>query len=51
MLDLSYPVPDGGTMANEPTTPVVNTFTYRIRYGSDSLVPVHFVELNFERKP
>ncbi len=50
MLDLSFPVPDDGVGAKEPTDPGVNTLSYRIRYGSDSLVPVHFVELNLKRQ-
>lgn len=50
VLDLSFPVPGSGTGTNEPPDPGVNTFSYRIRYGSDSLVPVHFVELNLERQ-
>jgi Calcineurin-like phosphoesterase len=50
VLDLSFPVPDSGTGTKEPPDPGVNTFSYRIRYGSDSLVPVHFVELNLERQ-
>lgn len=50
MLDLSFPVPDGGAGTKEPADPGANTFSYRIRYGSDSLVPVHFVEVNLERK-
>jgi hypothetical protein len=50
ILDLSFPVPDDGVGAKEPAEPGVNTFSYRIRYGSDSLVPVHFVELNLERQ-
>ncbi len=48
ILDLSFPVPDGGSQ--EPPEPGVNTFSYRIRYGNDSLAPVYFVELNLERK-
>lgn len=50
VLDLSFPVPDGDPGTGEPTDPNANTFAYRIRYGSDSLVPVHFVELNFGPK-
>jgi Calcineurin-like phosphoesterase len=50
VLDLSFPVPDSGTGTNEPPDPVINTLSYRVRYGSDSLVPVHFVELNLERQ-
>jgi hypothetical protein len=51
ILDLSFPVPEQGAENKEPSEPSVNTFSYRIRYGSDSLVPVYFVELNLQRKP
>lgn len=50
ILDLSFPVADGGPETSEPAEPAANTFSYRIRYGSDSLVPVHFVELDFGPK-
>jgi hypothetical protein len=50
ILDLSFPVPDAGADAAEPPDPRANTFAYRVRYGNDSLVPVHFVELTLERK-
>jgi hypothetical protein len=50
ILDLSFPVPDGGVDVPEPPEPTANTFAYRVRYGSDSLIPVHFVELTLERK-
>ena len=49
ILDLSFPVPDDRTPTHEPAAPNANTMSYRIRYGSDSLVPVYFVELNLER--
>ena len=50
VLDLSFQVPDNGTENPEPLEPSVNSFSYRVRYGSDSLVPVYFVELNLQRK-
>ncbi len=50
VLDLAFPLPDGDSESREPSEPNVNTFSYRIRYGSDSLVPVFFIELNLERK-
>ena len=50
ILDLSFPVPEGGVDVPEPPEPPANTFAYRVRYGSDSLIPVHFVELTLERK-
>jgi calcineurin-like phosphoesterase family protein len=49
ILDLAFPVPDNAAQTKEPSEPGANTFSYRVRYGSDSLVPVHFVELNLER--
>jgi len=50
VLDLSFPVPEPGAATQETPEPAVNSFSYRVRYGSDSLVPVYFVELNLERK-
>jgi hypothetical protein len=50
ILDLSFPLPDGGLDAIEPLDPNANTFAYRVRYGHDSLVPVHFIELTLEWK-
>jgi hypothetical protein len=50
ILDLSFSVPDGGVDVPEPAEPTANTFAYRVRYGNDSLIPVHFVELTLERK-
>jgi hypothetical protein len=50
ILDLSFPVPDAGADAAEPPDPSANTFAYRVRYGNDSLIPVHFIELNLEAK-
>lgn len=43
VLSLSFPVP--GRSEPEPSEPSPGTFAYQIRYGGDSLVPVHFVEL------
>ena len=50
ILDLSFPLPDGGVNTPEPADPGPNTFAYRVRYGNDSLVPVHFVELTLQRR-
>ncbi len=50
IMDLAFPVPDGGPESPEPPDPAANSFSYRVRYGSDSLVPVYFVELNLERR-
>jgi hypothetical protein len=52
ILDLSFQVPDGGVDVPEPLDPTANTFAYRVRYGIDSLIPVHFIELTLQpRKP
>jgi hypothetical protein len=51
VLDVAFPLPTGDSETKEAPEPKVNTFAYRIRYGSDSLVPVYFVELNLQRKP
>ncbi len=50
VMDISFPVPDSRPESTEPANPRANSFAYRIRYGSDSLVPVYFVELNLERR-
>ena len=50
VLDLSFPVPDSGVDVPEPPDPKANTFAYRVRYGNDSLIPVHFVELTLGSK-
>jgi hypothetical protein len=50
ILNLSFPLPDGGANELEPAEPGPNTFAYRVRYGNDAHVPVHFVELTFERR-
>ena len=50
ILDLSFPLPAGGVNTSEPADPDPNTFAYRVRYGNDALVPVHFVELTLQRK-
>jgi hypothetical protein len=50
ILDLSFPAPEDTVEATEPSEPNANTFSQRISYGSDSLVPIYFVQLNFERK-
>lgn len=48
MLDLSFLVPEPASDPTEAIEPVPNSFSYRVRYGNDSLVPVHFVELKLE---
>ena len=50
VLDLSFPMPESGSEAGGSANPGVNTLSFRIRYGSDSLSPVYFVGLNFERR-
>ncbi len=50
ILDLSFQVPSGAADGVQPGDPSVNTLAYRVRYGSDYLVPVYFIELNLERK-
>lgn len=51
VVDLSFPEPDAGADAPEPPEPMANTFAYRVRYGSDTLIPIHFVELTLGRRP
>lgn len=46
LLDLSFLAPEPESDLNERREPVPNTLSYRVRYGNDSLVPVHFLELN-----
>jgi hypothetical protein len=50
VLDLSFPVPEREGETAGTSEPSANTFSYRVRYGGDSLVPVYFVELNLEHK-
>lgn len=50
ILDLSFPVPEGPAETAKALGPSANTFSYRVRYGSDSLVPIYFVEMSLERK-
>ncbi len=50
ILDLSFPVPEEAPGVREPTDPIPNSFSYQVRYGSDSLIPVHFVALVLERR-
>jgi hypothetical protein len=49
VFDLSFLAPDLESEAESSPDPTANSFAYRIRYGSDSLVPVYFVELNLDR--
>jgi hypothetical protein len=45
ILNVSYPLPD---REEQDPNPGVNTFAYQVRYGTDSLVPVYFIELEIE---
>jgi hypothetical protein len=49
LVDVSFLVPEPEAQP-QTTEPTVNSLSYRARYGSDSLLPVYFVELNFEPK-
>lgn len=49
VIDLSYRVPANGHPDADPAEPRVNSFSYRVRYGVDALVPVHFIELTLGR--
>jgi hypothetical protein len=49
LVDVSFLVPESAAKAQTPE-PNVNSLSYRVRYGSDSLVPVYFVELHLEPK-
>ena len=51
ILDLSFLAPEPGSGGEAHPEPELNTFSYRVRYGSDSLVPVYFVELALGPKP
>ncbi|HVV73388.1 MAG TPA: hypothetical protein VHI52_18085, partial [Verrucomicrobiae bacterium] len=48
MLDLSFLAPEPESEAGDGPEPAPNTLSYRVRYGNDSLVPVHFLELNLQ---
>ena len=51
VLSLSAPVVETVLAAGEAEDLSRNTFAYQVRYGGDSLIPLHFVELVLERKP
>lgn len=46
LLDVSFPLPEPGG-EEQIIEPKANTLSYRVRYGSDSLVPVYFIQLLF----
>ncbi len=50
ILDLSFPTSDSVRRTEEPAEPGPNTFSYRVRYGADSLGTVYFVELTLMPK-
>ena len=47
VFDLSFPPPE---LKRESVNPEQNSLSYRIRYGSDSLIPIYYVELTIEPK-
>jgi hypothetical protein len=49
VADVSFPITENDIEVD--SEPPANTFSYRVRFGNDSLVPVYFVELSFENKP
>jgi hypothetical protein len=53
ILNLSFPSADDESEEDEAPDPAVNSFAYQVRFGGDSLMPVHFVELELEpgRRP
>ena len=51
VMSLSAPVADATTTSGAAEEFAPNTFAYQVRYGGDSLIPLHFVELVLERKP
>ncbi len=48
IVNLSFPVSEMEASGAETLEPAPNTFEYQIRYGSDELMPVYFVELEWE---
>jgi hypothetical protein len=50
MINISFPMPETTSATNEAEEPGANTFSYRVRYGSDSLVPVYFVKLQLQSR-
>ncbi len=51
ILNLAYPVAEGEAGESAAADPQPNSFGYQVRYGSDALVPVHFLELVLQPKP
>lgn len=51
ILNLSFRLPDPANEQPEPEQPPKNSYYYAVRYGSDVLLPVHYVELDLSRKP
>lgn len=49
VFDLSFRIPPKAGEQAETDEPAVNSFSYRVRYGSEALVPVHFIELKLGR--
>jgi hypothetical protein len=48
VMNLSFPVVEAEASGAEVLEPVANTFEYQIRYGSNELVPVYFLEVGWE---
>jgi hypothetical protein len=51
VMDVSFPIPEERVSDTDSAAPPANTLSYRVRYGSDSLVPVSFIELKLGPKP
>lgn len=51
IVNLSFPVSEPDEQVEGRGTPQQNSFAYQVRYGSDSLVPVHFLELVLDPAP
>lgn len=51
ILNLSFPMPEEEPDAQGLEEPSLNSFAYLVRYGSDALVPVHFIELILDPRP
>jgi hypothetical protein len=51
IMNLAFPIDDDEETPQSLSAPEANSFAYQVRYGSDGLVPVHYVELIPDRKP
>ncbi|HEY5910399.1 MAG TPA: metallophosphoesterase [Verrucomicrobiae bacterium] len=50
VINLSFPVPESESTGTGTPEPQVNSFSYGVRYGTDSLLPVHFIELTLGKR-